>query len=100
MSFTSWPKQLWDIKTRYLRYIHRYRFTFQLLNSSILKSTVKISFLYEYSIQDQPIDYNVEKADDQNSDEDIYNFLDDYYTEVDADEVKENSEIQSNDYRE
>ncbi|XP_012170773.1 neprilysin-4 isoform X1 [Bombus terrestris] len=49
---------------------------------------------------DQPIDYNVEKADDQNSDEDIYNFLDDYYTEVDADEVKENSEIQSNDYRE
>lgn len=67
---------------------------------SILKSTVKISFLYEYSIQDQPIDYNVEKADDQNSDEDIYNFLDDYYTEVDADEVKENSEIQSNDYRE
>lgn len=56
--------------------------------------------MYEYSIQDQPIDYNVEKADDQNSDEDIYNFLDDYYTEVDADEVKENSEIQSNDYRE
>ncbi|KAK1121028.1 hypothetical protein K0M31_010810 [Melipona bicolor] len=50
---------------------------------------------------DQWIDYNVEKVDDQNSDEDLYNYLDDYYTEVDADEVKENSEtIQSNDYQE
>lgn len=53
-------------------------------------------------MQDQWIYYNVEKVDDQNSDEDLYNYLDDYYTEVDADEVKENSEttIQSNDHQE
>ncbi|KAK9295302.1 hypothetical protein QLX08_010337 [Tetragonisca angustula] len=51
--------------------------------------------------RDQWIDHNVEKVDDQNSDEDLYNYLDDYYTEVDADEVKENSEtVQSNDRQE
>lgn len=53
-------------------------------------------------MQNQWINYNVEKVDDQNSNEDLYNYLDDYYTEVDADEVKENSEttIQSNDHQE
>ncbi|OAD59770.1 Endothelin-converting enzyme 1 [Eufriesea mexicana] len=49
---------------------------------------------------DQSADYDAEKIDDQNFDPDLNNFLDDYYPEVDADEVKENSEIQNNDYRE
>ncbi|KOC65561.1 Endothelin-converting enzyme 1 [Habropoda laboriosa] len=49
--------------------------------------------------REQSTDYNSDKEDDQNS-EDLDNFLDDYYPEVDADEIKKISEIQSNDYRE
>lgn len=61
-----------------------------------------MSFLFcEYPPQDQSADYSdAEKIDDQNFDDDLNNFLDDYYPEVDADEIKENSEIQNNDYRE
>ncbi|XP_031370800.1 neprilysin-4-like isoform X3 [Apis dorsata] len=46
------------------------------------------------------VDYNTEKSDDQNSDENLNNFLDDYYSEMDADEIKGKSDIQTNDYRE
>ncbi|XP_029035682.1 neprilysin-4-like isoform X3 [Osmia bicornis bicornis] len=45
-------------------------------------------------------DYNVEKTNDQDPEEDLDNFLDDYYPEEDADEIKENSEIQNNYYQE
>nr|XP_012143002.1 PREDICTED: endothelin-converting enzyme 1-like isoform X2 [Megachile rotundata] len=44
--------------------------------------------------------YNAEETDDQSPDEDLDNFLDDYYPEVETDEIKENSEIQNNDYQE
>lgn len=64
----------------------------------------KILLLYRNNnpIQDQAIevDYNTEKSDDQNSDENLNNFLDDYYSEMDADEIKGKSDIQTNDYRE
>ncbi|XP_031772913.1 neprilysin-4 isoform X1 [Apis florea] len=46
------------------------------------------------------VDYNTEKSNDQNSDENLNNFLDDYYSEMDADEIKGKSDIQTNDYRE
>ncbi|CAK9819864.1 Nep4 [Anthophora quadrimaculata] len=49
--------------------------------------------------REQSTDYNTEKEDEQNS-EDLNNFLDDYYPEVDTDEIKKNSDIQNNDYRE
>ncbi|XP_076179809.1 neprilysin-4 isoform X3 [Ptiloglossa arizonensis] len=48
----------------------------------------------------QSTDYVAGKTDDRNTDEDLDNFLNDYYLEVDADEIKQNSGIQSNDYRE
>ncbi|XP_076639917.1 neprilysin-4 isoform X3 [Colletes latitarsis] len=48
----------------------------------------------------QSTNYVTGKTDDQNADEDLDNFLGDYYLEVDTDEIKNNSEIQSNDYQE
>ena len=48
----------------------------------------------------QSSDYVPGRTDDRSTDEDLDNFLEDYYPEVDAEEVKENSEIQNNDYRE
>lgn len=48
----------------------------------------------------QSNDYVAGRTDDRSTDEDLDNFLDDYYPEVDAEEVKENFEIQNNDYRE
>lgn len=50
-------------------------------------------------MQVQSTDYVTGKVDEWNTDENSENFLDDYYPEVDADEIKENSEIESNDYQ-
>nr|XP_031844410.1 neprilysin-4-like isoform X2 [Nomia melanderi] len=47
----------------------------------------------------QSTDYVTGKIDEWNTDENSENFLDDYYPEVDAEETKENSEIESNDYQ-
>ncbi|XP_054009657.1 neprilysin-4-like isoform X1 [Hylaeus anthracinus] len=48
----------------------------------------------------QSTDYVAGKTDDRNADENLEHFLDDYYSKVDADEVKDNPEIQSNEYQE
>ncbi|XP_076284811.1 neprilysin-4 isoform X1 [Lasioglossum baleicum] len=47
----------------------------------------------------QSTDYVTGKIDNWSADENSDNFLDDYYPEVDNDRIKENSEIESNDYR-
>ncbi|XP_033330133.1 neprilysin-4 isoform X1 [Megalopta genalis] len=47
----------------------------------------------------QSTDYVTGKVDELNADENSDNYLDDYYPEVDAEEIKDNLEIESNDYR-
>ncbi|KZC14076.1 Endothelin-converting enzyme 1 [Dufourea novaeangliae] len=44
-------------------------------------------------------DYVAGKIDDSNPDENLDNYLDDYYPEAYTDDIKEASEIESNDYR-
>lgn len=47
-----------------------------------------MNFQTNYSTQDQLPDYNADKEEDQNS-ENLDNFLDDYYPEVEADDYRE-----------